>query len=458
MKKPLLSLFTVLSVSSAYSQYEGFENWTQNNILILDDYETSANDGDGAILGTTSQSTDAFTGLYSVKLETKLTTQGDTAFGYFVSGDPESGTPGQAVSINNVDSVIGYYKADFQPNDSALFMIMTNFMGTPTGGGTFQITQSQSNWTRFAFYIGALAADSLTIGAANGNPLAEYYGAPGSWIQFDDIHLKSSTGVLQNILNSSFENWSTFSWDDLDNWTTSNDWYLGESSLPVMKTIDSYGGNYALELELFSTSEGDTAWATITNGVFGHSQLEGGVPFTSSPIGFEFYYKYMPSGSDTAWVSFEFKESGFPSQYAGAVLYNSASSYTLFNGFVPTVTPDTLLIHIQAGRNIGTNFKIDNISFIYPVGVNENIKIDRLESYPNPTTDILNIRFELKNNNVVSANLMDVTGKVLTSKSFGNLASGTYNESFNTSSFTPGIYFIEFTIGTEKVVNRFVVK
>jgi len=64
----------------------------------------------------------------------------------------------------------------------------------------------------------------------------------------------------------------------------------------------------------------------------------------------------------------------------------------------------------------------------------------------------------LKNNSTVSANLLDVTGKVLTTKSFGNLSSGTYNEAFNTSSFNAGIYFIEFTIDEEKIVNRFIVK
>lgn len=92
MKKTLLSLFAVLTVGSAYSQYEGFENWTQNSILQLDDYQTSINDGGGSVLGTTTQSTDANSGIYSVKLETVLAPSGDTAFGYFISGDPENMT------------------------------------------------------------------------------------------------------------------------------------------------------------------------------------------------------------------------------------------------------------------------------------------------------------------------------------------------------------------------------
>jgi hypothetical protein len=460
MKKTLLSLSILLTGYCGFAQYEGFENWTQGSVLTLDDYETSANELGAFGNLPTSRVTDAVDGTYSIKLETVVIPSGDTVFGYFVSGDPEAQTPGQTVTLVNVDSITGYYKYDILAGDSSIILAGTSMTGLgTTGGGTFTISSgTQSTWKRFAYYIGATSADSLFLAVATGNPLAEYPGKIGSWIMYDNIQLKSSTGTTQNIINHSFENWSTITWDDLDNWSTSNQWVIGESSLPVKKTTDAYAGTYALELELFSTSEGDTAWAAVTNGIFGHSQLEGGAPFTSSPTGFEFYYKYIPSGIDTAWVSFEFKKTGFPSQHAGTILYNTANSYTLYSGFVPNVTPDSLLIQIQAGKNIGTNLKIDNINFIYPVSVNDNIKIDRLESYPNPTSDILNLRFELKNSNIVTANLLDITGKVLSSKSFGNLASGTYNESFNTSSYTSGIYFIEFTIGNEKIVNRFIVK
>lgn len=458
MKKTLLSLFAVLTVGSAYSQYEGFENWTQNSILQLDDYQTSINDGGGSVLGTTTQSTDANSGIYSVKLETVLAPSGDTAFGYFISGDPENMTPGQAVSLNNVDSVIGYYKADIQPNDSVLFICGTTFMGNPSGGGTYFLTQSQANWTRFAFYVGAIAADSLMIGAAGGNPLVEFNGIPGTWIQFDDIQLKSSTGVIQNILNSSFENWSTVTWDDLSNWNTTNQYFVGETMMPVNKTTDANSGTYALQLDLFITSRGDTSWSAITNGVFGQNQLEGGVPFTSSPIGIEFYYKYLPSGADTASFSVEFKETGQSSQWAGTQLYGTTTTYTLFSGFVPPVTPDSMIMSIWAGRNPGSQLKIDDINFVYPVGMNEILSVEKLVAYPNPVKDVLNIRFNLKEDKDVSIRLLDVTGKELIVSKLGSLSSGVYNQQFNTSNYNSGIYFIEFLIDGEKMVERFVVQ
>ncbi len=455
MKKILLILSSLLAGFTGYSQYQGFENWTQQSALTLDDYRTSLNEGQ-AIAGSTSQSLDANTGLYSVRLETVLY-MSDTVFGYFISGDPDNMTPGQQVTLNDVDSVIGYYKADIQPNDSVLFICATTFLSNPSGGGTYFLTQSQANWTRFAFYIGALVADSLMIGAATGNPLVEFMGIPGTWIQFDDIQLKSSTGVTQNILNNSFENWSTNYWDDLDSWQTFNQWAIGEPIMPVVKSTDAYSGNYAIELNILLNSNGDTLWGAATNGFFGESYWGGGEPFTSSPASVEFYYQYTPSGVDTGGISIEFKKSGFPSQWAGTQVFNTTSGYTFFSNSVSPFTPDSLNISLWAGRNIGTKLVIDDINFVYPVGVSELLNVEKIVAYPNPVKDVLNLRFELKADKNVSINLIDITGKQLSSLDFGQLNQGVYNQTFNTANFGSGIYFVEFVIDGEKMVERFIV-
>lgn len=464
MKKLLLSLSILATGYGAFAQYEGFENWTQNSVLNLDGYETSVNDLGAFGNNAVSREMDAVDGTYSIKLQSILSPGGDTATGYFISGDPQAFTPGQQVTINNVDSVIGYYKYDILANDSVTFIPVTFFMGTPTGPSSmspFYITSgTQSTWKRFAFYIGASFADSLLIGAATGDPLNGYNGKPGSWIQFDKIQLKSSTGAIQNIENFSFENWTPITWDEPNGWVTSNQWAIGSPTLPAVKSTDMYSGSFALELNTIVGQFGDTIEGIVTNGMFGQSNLVGGVSYTSQPDAVNFYYKYTPSGTDTAWASIVFKSGGNPISYGGAQITSNTSSYTLYSNSLSWApgTPDTLLMAFGAGRNPGSKFMIDHIDFTFPVGINENIKVDRIVIYPNPTTDVLNIRFELKQDNKVSARLLDITGKILTSKSFGNLNSGVYNESFNTSNFSSGVYFIEFSIGEEKVINRFLVK
>ena len=60
--------------------------------------------------------------------------------------------------------------------------------------------------------------------------------------------------------------------------------------------------------------------------------------------------------------------------------------------------------------------------------------------------------------NEVTIRLIDVSGKELTTRSLGHLSGEAYKSSFNTRNFTNGVYFIEFSLGSEKIVERFIVK
>lgn len=457
MKKTLLFISAIIIGFSSYAQYEGFENWTTNSVQTLDGYQTTVNDR-GVDGSTAAYSVaDPVTGALSIKLETVIGSQGDTLFGYFIDGDPDLMTPGQAVSLNDVDSVIGWYKYDIQPNDSTLFICMTTFMSTPSGGNSYYIQGSQPTWKRFAFYVGAPAADSLLIGAASSDAM-NFQGIPGSWIQYDDIQLKSSAGQLMNIVNSSFENWSPMSWDEPNGWATGNTWAIGQPSMPAVKTTDSYAGTYALELNILLSTEGDTLWGAATNGYWGNNGPQGGKPYTGSPTAVECYYKYAPVGGDNANLFIEFRQGGSVVGNNGNGFSTTVGSYTLWTQSIAPMTPDTVLIAMWAGNNIGSQFKIDNLDFVFPVGISEGLTVDKLVSYPNPATDVIKIKFNIENDNDVSIRLIDAVGKELTARSLGHLASGTYRESFNTSNYATGVYFIEFTLGNEKIVERFIVK
>ena len=299
MKNILLSIFAICLGISSYAQYEGFENWTTDSVLTLDDYQTSVNDK--GIEGTlaTYPVTDPITGTYSIKLETILGSNNDTIFGYFLSGDPDTQAPGQEVTIGVVDSIVGWYKCDIMTGDSAGIICMTTFSSSPSGGGIYYFTGTQSTWKRFAFYVGAPAADSMMLAGATGDPMNNYYGIPGTWIQFDDIQLKNSTSSM-NVLNYSFENWSPASWEEPNGWTTGNTWAIGQPVMPIVKTTDNHSGNYALELTLLQNAQGDTIWGAATNGNCTYNGTAGGQPFSVSPSSVECYYKYAPSVNYTS--------------------------------------------------------------------------------------------------------------------------------------------------------------
>ncbi|MFW9986092.1 MAG: ATP-binding cassette domain-containing protein [Candidatus Odinarchaeota archaeon] len=79
-------------------------------------------------------------------------------------------------------------------------------------GGIIQVTGTQTTWKRFSYAVGAVAADTVIIAAAGGNAFGTAY--PGSWIMFDDVHLKYGS-VTEPIVNYDFENWSDIIAEDL---------------------------------------------------------------------------------------------------------------------------------------------------------------------------------------------------------------------------------------------------
>jgi hypothetical protein len=463
MKKTLLFLVASMVGIGAQAQYQQFENWTNNSVLNLDDHETTVSDNGAEGALACFRSTDANSGTYSIRLETVLSPMvGDTVFGYFISGDPDTQSPGQSTTpFNGVDSIVGYYKYDIQAGDSCLLLVATTFMGTTTGGGTYYIpTGTQSTWKRFSYPIMSVASDSLLFGAATGDPLNNFDGIPGTWIQFDDVQLKKGAQT-QSVVNGGFENWSPIMWEDPTGWNTANQWAFGEPTLPVVKTTDSYTGTYAIQLSTLASTNfpGDTLFGGATNGYFDNNGPQGGAPYTSTPTGVECYYKYAPVNSDMANIGIEFFKNGSSVGTAGNGFNTTVSTYTLWNQAISlSQAPDTVLITLWAGNEIGSVFKVDDIDFVFPLGVSEDLIVDQLVSYPNPATDVIKIRFDLKKDSKVAIRLINAVGQELTARSLGQLSSGTYRESFNTSDFAYGIYFIEFTLNGEKVTQQFIIQ
>lgn len=459
MKRTLLSLLSLIVSSLAFAQYQGFENWSIESAPNLDGYGTNINEM--GLLGQANcqQVASTVDGNFAVHLETTIIAGGDTMFGFIQNGSVEDQTPGQPVSLANVDSITGWYRYDIMPGDVATFAAITSMTGFGvTGGNVWYISSgTQSTWKRFAYYVNALAADSMLLAIATGDPINENNGLPGTWVEFDNIQLKDNSGNTMNVLNHSFEDWTDVEVEEPTGWTTSVEYAFNEPTSPVVKSTDAYSGMYALELNTIE-ADGDTIGGIATNGGFDDSGLLGGVPYTSEPNGVEFYYKYTPSGIDTGWASIQFKSGGSVILEGGTTL-GAAPTYTLYSTplLIPS-TPDTLLIGAFSGENPGSQLIIDAIDLLFPVGINENLSVDRIVSYPNPATDVLNIKFTLSKSNNVSVRLLDITGKALETRNLGTLSSNSYKESFNTSGFASGAYFIEFLIGDEKTSNRFIVK
>ncbi|MFT5266269.1 MAG: hypothetical protein ACI8YQ_005033, partial [Polaribacter sp.] len=85
---------------------------------------------------------------------------------------------------------------------------------------------------------------------------------------------------------------------------------------------------------------------------------------------------------------------------------------------------------------------------------NTFISIDNI--YPNPASNILNVKFISSAEKEASIELYDLTGKLMHSSTM-NMIPGKQTESFDVSQFGNGIYFMHLTTDTQRIVKKFVV-
>lgn len=446
MKKIYITLVSVLATINAVAQFQGFENWSSQSTSILDLYQN----GNSATI-----SNDAQLGSKSIKLETTFSNN-DTLFAFIMSGDIDNGIPTQSVSLTNVDSIVGYYKSDILPNDSALMVVQTKYLGALTSFKTNYFKGTHSTWTRFSFSINALTVDSILMGCASADPINNSKGKPGSWIMLDNIQLKAANGSMSPVDNHSFENWTTHTVEKPIGWSTTSDLAVGSPTLPVVKSTDAFAGNYAIELSAVNTMGGPLK-GIATNGTFGTGAAVGGQSVTIAPTQISFQYKYAPVGLDTAVVIFDFYNNGVLVERKGGQLH-TASNYSLVAQSLTTTTVDTVLITLFAGNNIGSKLKVDEINLLFPVGITEMVKVEKIVAYPNPATDQLNLKFSIKQANEVTILVKDINGKIIDSRQLGNINEGEHYQTLQTNNYSSGLYFIDFVIGQNKVSNQFIIE
>lgn len=88
-------------------------------------------------------------------------------------------------------------------------------------------------------------------------------------------------------------------------------------------------------------------------------------------------------------------------------------------------------------------------------GIEENKGSTGIALYPNPTSDLLNIAFNLDKQSNVSFEIVDVLGKQVYSENF-TAQTGNNLRSVFVNKFKNGLYFVKIQIGTTLTIERFV--
>lgn len=117
--------------------------------------------------------------------------------------------------------------------------------------------------------------------------------------------------------------------------------------------------------------------------------------------------------------------------------------------------PGDYAVRVRAGNNCDETSNFVNIQNI---GLAEHMaeEID-LRVFPNPTSDVVGLYFNLEERQDVQVEVVDLSGKVLDQRSLTDEIGDVYVP-LNLKSFAKGVYLVKLTIGEATITNRVILK
>jgi hypothetical protein len=439
MKKNLLLYLMLLAQTIAFGQTVpngDFESWTTATYDYPQNYPYSSNPEAFYrcnVPFNCVKTTDAYHGTYALQMTTVMSGT-DTCFGYIVNtntnSDPSNWTGG--FPYNQMPTgMSGYYKSDIMPGDSGGIFAEFRYNGSVIGAYTAKFAGTHNTYAPFSITFTPplpMPPDSLII-AMTSSDVFNNIAVNGSMLQLDSISFTG--GVSQpTLFNGDFEQWQSQSLDKINNWYESN-----KEGAGVTKTTDHHSGTYAVELTTYAGDNNGVPKAQagqISTGYCNGDTMciwEGGSPFSHQVDTLAFYYKYTPSGSDTASVGLMFKQNGNVFWNSGTFFSAPASTYQYAE--IPinlSQVPDTIIIQMQSSSwndtalsFVGSDFKVDGMFFKSQFAGINNPSANALQQnfvFPNPVHDVLNI--SVNNNSTLESRVViyDITGRSIAEEKF----------------------------------------
>jgi len=472
MKKTAVTFFVlffiVLAGKSQTITNAGFENWSNQFLYEDPDGYTSSNT---LSLGALSEpnalkTTDAFSGNFAVSLETIQTTEGTVKGAVYIGQIDEDMIWGGIPFTERADSVTGYVKYDVMPNDTAYVGVLFKKLGQPLGVCLVTFLGTQNEYHYFSqpvqWFIPVVSPDTIVVAILS----SALFGDPvvGSKLTIDDVSFVGTTGQFPN---GDFENWTEYYSEEADGWLSTNIFSKSLGLTPVIKSSDSYEGNFAVQLESMMTYFDDTL-AGITNGHLSFDGPVGGMPVAQIPETLSGYYKYSAGENEEASANvrmFRYNASLGESELLAeeSLVLEPSANYVPFelnveyNAYPP---PDTVNIFLSVENSYqektGGVLLVDDLNITFkPVGVEvmENELTGRV--FPNPSRDEIFIESpEIVNKEAVisifNANGFEVINKRLTSD--------IPVMGLDVSNLSPGIYFYRIKTGNKLMQGKIVIE
>jgi hypothetical protein len=290
----------------------------------------------------------------------------------------------------------------------------------------------------------------------------------------------------QTLVNAGFENWTNvILFSEPTGYVSSNYFsiILGSGGLPranVSKSIGvKYAGTYAAKLESYAQNTGDSLGVPgliITGSLdIASATITPGFPYVGRPAELRGFYKYaqgLTTDSGTALVSLMKRNVLTGQQEAVAIGIGVFSNKTNFSAFsVPLFyasneMPDTAIIVFSTTSTLSTDFValttapvgsilyLDDLSFYGSVaaGIESIDELLQVSTYPNPSSDLVNISFVQKAAGAGQLMIRDLTGKLIYQQTI-ELTAGKNEIPVTTKDWESGMYLYQINT-PEGIVNR----
>ena len=439
----------------------GFETWDSASIQTPQYYPYSSNVKDFFYQSNFSvvKVGSAYHGNSAVQLTTNASIAEDTNTGFFANINPTGGNPltwhGGMPYNQKPTGIRGWYKNNEMTGDSGSVFAVFSQGGANIGTYGVTLGGTHANWTLFTLTFSPPLSgtpDSVVFGATSSNPFNNVQIA-GSTLTIDSV---SFTGVSSQPaeMNGDFENWQSQTLRRPASWFYNGD----QSGDGMQRTTDAHSGMYAIELTTYSkpNDKGNGTqvnFGSIGTGWYpnchnGNCQEMGGYPFTNQVDTLTFWYKYVPSGTDTANVNVSFRKNG--SQVGGnnALLFAASTYQYMELPLYANAVPDTVTIDFQSSSYsdttlsfVGSDLKVDDIHFKSQLntGINEFNNHNKLVLYPNPFKTFATLEVDPKIDlGGMQLRIYDVFGRMIKT-----VAVTEYKLTIAKDNLSGGMYFYE---------------
>jgi len=277
----------------------------------------------------------------------------------------------------------------------------------------------------------------VIIAAASSNLITNTGILNGSFLELDELWF-GGPGVTQAIPGGTFDTWLSVFTDVPSGWE-----FFGAA---VMKTTDAHSGTYAIELESTDDGSGGVQASGITSGHLGQNGSFGGQPFTSMADTLTGFYKYIPVGLDTGWLSV--RTSALGSWVGGnGINFLPSAGYVYFELPVTSFsTPDTMIIDAESSTwpyvnaGIGSQLFLDGLQMKSTMVNVSQVEKHTLSCYPNPAGKSIRLQTGLNHIGKSTLTIRDLAGRIVFSENYESAGAALLVPVEN---FERGIYLLE---------------